>query len=227
MNNEKDEYIQQLECVVQQMLTPLKSIPFSIVIKAMTGKEVIAFDPDKPEDILLLENLKLAAINVAESVATAGGIERPRPNEVGNDLEPYVERAIRALGYADVCSPTGNSGNAKAVGYPDRMFTDAGRRVYVEVKSFNVSTVDSTMRSFYFSPSDDFKVTDDGLHLMLSFGISKLEGKFFVNHWKVVTAHNLLVDVKYEFNSNNKRLYEAAAVLAEGDFDFMSVIRAS
>jgi len=34
--------------------------------------------------------------------------------------------------------------------------------------------------------------------------------------WKIVTLENLKCDVKYEFNSDNKRLYAAELILAEG-----------
>lgn len=215
----QDEYISQLENVIGQMLRPLRNIPFSVVIKAITGKIVLKFDRSSPIDIALLENLKNAARNVASVVAADGGIIRPRPNEVGNDLEAFVERALKDVGYPDVCSPTGASGRGRSVGYPDRVFKDNNRIVYIEVKSYSAATANTSMRSFYFSPSKDFKVTDDGLHIMMAFEMLRTGNQYFVAGWKIVTAENLLVDVKYEFNSDNSRLYLSDAVLAEEKFD--------
>jgi hypothetical protein len=34
--------------------------------------------------------------------------------------------------------------------------------------------------------------------------------------WKILDAYQLECDVKYEFNSDNKRLYQQTRVLAEG-----------
>jgi hypothetical protein len=38
------DYVNRLENVVKQMLTPLKGIPFNLVIESMTGKKVVPFD---------------------------------------------------------------------------------------------------------------------------------------------------------------------------------------
>jgi len=35
-------------------------------------------------------------------------------------------------------------------------------------------------------------------------------------HWKILSVENLLVDVKYEFNSDNLRLYGEELTLAKG-----------
>ena len=51
----KDEkYISKLENVIKQMLTPLKDIPFNLVIESLTGKKVIPFDFNNPESSMIL-----------------------------------------------------------------------------------------------------------------------------------------------------------------------------
>ncbi len=35
--------------------------------------------------------------------------------------------------------------------------------------------------------------------------------------WKILSLENLSVDVKYEFNSDNKRIYTKELILAEGN----------
>jgi len=37
--------------------------------------------------------------------------------------------------------------------------------------------------------------------------------------WKIITIENLECDVKYEFNSDNKRLYSPELLLAEGNVE--------
>jgi hypothetical protein len=218
---DEEKYIKGLENVIRQMLTPIRNIPFDIVIRAMTGFKVIVFDKNKKEDKKLLQNLSKAAKIAAQKVAKTGGIKRPRPNEVGNDLEPFIEIALKEVGYADAGKPRGKSGKGKSAGYPDREFTDNGRTVYLEVKSYASETNSkSTLRSFYLSPSDDFKVNKDALHLLIAFEAVKDNDFYFVSGWKIVTVDKLLVDVKYEFNSDNKRLYKENAVLTEGKFDY-------
>jgi hypothetical protein len=221
--SENEEYVRQLEAAIGQMLKPLKNIPFGLVIKSMTGFEVLQFNRDTQEDKDLLKKIYQAAEITAREIAEMGGIKRPRPNEVGNDLEPFMEKALKSIGYADTGTPKGKSGKGKAVGYPDREFTDNGRTVYLELKSYAKETIGSTMRSFYLSPSDDFKVNKAALHLLIAFEIVREATAFFVAGWKIITVDKLLVDVKYEFNSDNKRLYASHAILAEGRFDYKGI----
>ncbi len=131
---DEEKYIKGLENVIRQMLTPIRNIPFDIVIRAMTGFKVIVFDKNKKEDKKLLQNLSKAAKIAAQKVAKTGGIKRPRPNEVGNDLEPFIEIALKEVGYADAGKPRGKSGKGKSAGYPDREFTDNGRTVLFRSK---------------------------------------------------------------------------------------------
>ena len=115
-----NDYIKRLENVIKQMLHPLKDIPFNLVIEAMTGKKVLSFDFSNQNHKDVLELIKKAAINAGKEINKTG-ILRPRPNEVGNDIEPYVRKALKDLRLnADI--PTGPSGHKKTTGYPDIIF---------------------------------------------------------------------------------------------------------
>ncbi len=57
------------------------------------------------------------------------------PNEVGNDIEPFIKRALNSLNLnADV--PTGPSGSKKATGYPDILFWFNKKPYYLECTTF-------------------------------------------------------------------------------------------
>jgi len=115
-----NEYIKKLENVIKQMLKPLKGVPFNLVIEAMTGKKVISFDFKKSDHQKVLDLLKQSALNAGKKINKTG-ILRPRPNEVGNDIEPYVKNALKSLSLnADI--PIGPSGHKKSTGYPDILF---------------------------------------------------------------------------------------------------------
>ena len=77
------------------------------------------------------------------------------------------------------------------------------------------------MRSFYLSPSSDFKVTANARHLLLAFEMvaTPTTGKnsnYCAQAFKLIDLHDLQCDVKYEFNSDNKRLYAPELILASG-----------
>lgn len=168
----------------------------------------------------MLDNL-IKTCNLAGKKINGKGILRTRPNEVGNDIEPFVKDALKTIGYrAD--APKTKSGGKKSAGYPDIEFVDEfGRTNYLECKTYNIENVNTTQRSFYLSPSEDFKITNDAHHFVVSFEIfvTSAQGKqnvYKCHSWKILSVEGLPVDVKYEFNSDNARLYAKDLVLAEG-----------
>lgn len=216
------DYVVRLENVIRQMLTPLKDIPFNLVIESMTGKNVISFDWQNSNHRDILNLLKEVALKVGRTI-NENGILRPRPNEVGNDIEPFVREALNSFNLsADV--PTGISGNKKSTGYPDILFWFKDEPYYLECKTYNIENVATTQRSFYLSPSDEFKVIYDAPHFLMSFeiyvaGESERNHIYKCRHYKILSLESLSLDVKYEFNSDNKRMYsgkDGTTILDEG-----------
>lgn len=219
----KREYVQNLENVIKQMLIPLKGVPFNLVIETLSGHKVIPFDSANQEDKELLQLLKKATIETGKEI-NKNGIQSRRANEVGNYIEDFVRNGLNKVGLRSE-TPRGKSGRRKAMGYPDLLFYFRNKPYYLECKTYNKENIATTQRSFYFSPSRDFKVTHDTHHLMVSYEIG-VEGRsgtkniYKCRHWKIISIENLLVDVKNEFNSNNRRLYSSEGgtkLLAEGD----------
>lgn len=214
-----EEYIKQLEQTISKFLEPMKGIPFSVAIKALTGCDVLAFDPSLNENKKLLEQLSKAA-QFAGKKAYQKGIFTDRPNEAGNRIEPFVVKALRSVGLkAD--KPVSKSGKKKVAGYPDIQIEDQnGRIVYLDCKTYNTKTKDQSFRTFYFSPSEDPKITRDAFHLLMSFELEteEREGKtvFVPISWQIYTLDKLLVQIKHEFNASNKDLYKEEALLAQG-----------
>lgn len=118
----KDEkYISKLENAIKQMLTPLKDIPFNLVIESLTGKKVIPFDFSDSIDKELLDVLKNVALRAGRKINKVG-ITRARANEVGNDIEAFVKSAMQDLNLnPDI--PTCASGRKKAMGYLQILFS--------------------------------------------------------------------------------------------------------
>lgn len=214
-----EEYIKQLEQTISKFLEPMKGIPFSVAIKALTGCDVLAFDSSLNENKKLLEQLSKAA-QFAGKKAYQKGIFTDRPNEAGNRIEPFVVEALKSVGLkAD--KPVSKSGKKKVAGYPDIQIEDQnGRIVYLDCKTYNTKTKDQSFRTFYFSPSEDPKITRDAFHLLMSFELEteEREGKtvFVPISWQIYTLDKLLVQIKHEFNASNKDLYKEEALLAQG-----------
>lgn len=214
------EYTQRLENVIKQMLKPLKDVPFNLVIEALSGRKVIRFNDKEPEHEETLDVLKQVA-KKASVLINKEGISRNRPNEVGNDIETFVKKSFTDLKIKkDTPSTTKN--RKKATGYPDIIFWVKNKPYYLECKTFNKKNLNTTQRSFYLSPSDEFKVIYDTIHFCLSFEMERKTKRnksvFICKSFKILSLEELSMDLKFEFNSDNKRLYsnlDGAKILYE------------
>lgn len=215
------QYVTRLESVIRQMLQPLKGVPFNLAIEAMTGHRVIEFDIGKGNHRRLLDALVAGALAAGEAINQSGIVSK-RVNEVGNKIEPFVRDALNALPGARAVIPATPSGKRKNAGYPDIEFTLGDTTCYIECKTFNPDTLDTTQRSFYFSPSAQFKVTRDALHFLLSYEMFRQGGCYKTSRFKLLVIESLSLDVKHEFNSDNHRLYsgnDGTRLLAERKFE--------
>ncbi|MFQ3579449.1 MAG: hypothetical protein SNJ71_04825 [Bacteroidales bacterium] len=141
----------------------------------------------------------------------------------GTIVEIFVKEALGIFGILAE-TPSTKTKKHKSAGYPDLLLIFENTPFYLECKTFNEDTVSSSQRSFYLSPSEDFKVIYDAPHLVLSYEIYSdytIGGNlvYKCKTYKILSIEKLLVDVKYEFNSDNNRLYSynhGTILLAEG-----------
>jgi hypothetical protein len=103
------------------------------------------------------------------------------------------------------------------------LILDAKKRPsYLECKIYGAGSEPTSMRSFYLSPSDNAKICRDARHLLMAFEMEAApisgsrSSSYMARAFKLVDLHDLLCDVKYEFNSDNRRLYAKGLILASG-----------
>jgi len=202
----------QLEEVLAQFLKPIRGIPFEVIIRSLCDVAVEKFNMEGERNRKILHFIVEAARTTCREVQ-ANPIERPRPNEVGNDMEPFVIRALNQHGL-DAAAPRTRNGMGKSTGYPDIRIETDGPPIYVEVKTYAAANHDTTQRSFYLSPADDPKVFEDGYHLLVGFEIERTGNLFTPVAFEIVDLFGLVCDMKSEFNSDNRRLYQPDRVLA-------------
>lgn len=200
------------------VLNEIDKIDYPSLIKALYGHEVKKI---KSKDNLLISNLEKAA-NIAEKNAFEEGIYRSRPNEVGNDMEEYVKNAINHIGFR-ASTPKKRNGKKQSTGYPDFYCeTENGNPFYLEVKTYNLKNINTTQRSFYLSPPNPGheKINHDAPHVMMSFEIKQFESNVQKNlykpvSWKILSLYNLQLNLKSEFNSSNREMYNENLIISE------------
>jgi hypothetical protein len=206
------------ERALAELTAPAKKLPFKSVIHATTGHRVLDFDTNNPAHTELRVKL-LRAAALAGQRARKDGLTAERPNEAGNHLEPFVRAALQEAGL-EARIPRTTANRAQAAGYPD-IEISGPVPCYLELKSYNAATVNTTQRSFYYSPSETPKVTRDAVHLLLAYELERVERdgqpSFVPRHWRLITLQDLEVDLKFEFNQSNRGLYgNGKATLDEG-----------
>ena len=177
--------------------------PFHEIIFDICGKQVIPFNVDDSRDVAFRADLNRVCKDTCR-VLKDEPIVSKRVNEVGNRIESYVVDLFNSLDGYKASMPLG-----KSAGYPDVLVVEQdNRRTYIECKTYNHTSIDSSFRSFFFSVSKTFKVKHDARHLVVGFEIIEVEDqKFRPVGFKVVDAYNLPCRLKEEWNSSNKLLY--------------------
>lgn len=203
-----------------ELTKPAKRIPFKEVILATTHQRIVDFDTNNAAHRAVFHKISTAAANAATQART-NGLFSARANEAGNHMEVFVKAALQEAGL-QARTPINTKGAAQTTGYPDVEILGAVP-CYLELKTYSATTVNTTQRSFYYSPSEKPKVTHDALHLLLAYELERSErgGQtvFTPTHWRLITLEDLEVDLKFEFNQSNRGLYgkdAKSALLSEG-----------
>jgi hypothetical protein len=186
----------ELKGLIYQMLKPLKGISLNLIIEGISGYPIIPFDYKNEKDLILLESLKQIAILTTKKI-NISGINKNRPNEAGNEAENFLKEAMFEISFKPTTQLT-KSGKHKSSGYPDIEFIDEfGRINYLECKTFNSGSENSSFRSFFVSPSEDFKITTNAHHLMIALelfqDIHKGTNVFKCKSWKIICLAILYV----------------------------------
>ncbi len=183
--------------------------PLHEAIHDICGRKVIRFDEKKWKDATLKKAIERACKDAYHDLKN-DPITASRPNEVGNKIEPRVIKSLNKLKNYTASVPCG-----QPTGYPDILLkAPDGRYTYIECKTYKNTNIDTNFRSFYFSPSETFKVEHDARHLVVAFEMVKTgQEKYRAAGFKMVDAYNLPCTLKLEWNSNNKLLYELPLLL--------------
>ena len=209
----KTERELKLEQLLTQFIRPIKNIPFELIIQSLFDVAVKKFDPKDHKEILS----KIArAMSQACKAVKKNPINRRRPNEAGNDIEKFVLQALKDE-KLEAGPPATRSGKGKSAGYPDIKIETGSMPIYLEVKTHSESQPKTSLRSFFLSPAAEPKVTEDGFHLLVCFVMFREGDQFVPTEFKIMDLYGLDCDMKFEFNSDNRRLYQKRRLLAQGN----------
>jgi hypothetical protein len=182
-------------------------ISFPDLVRSTTPYEISKLDlKNNKNDLNLFKELANAAINFIEYTKRIHQrFEGNRINEVGKRIEEaFVEELKKTKLRPKLL---------RKAGYPDMKICDSAERItYLESKAISEDW-ESTLRSFYYT--DGSKIDSNARHLLIAWRIEEEREKYWkVIGWKICDLYNLQqIDVKLEFNSNNRILYSDSMIL--------------
>ena len=177
---------------------------FKDVIESVEGHTVIKFD--NPE---LLAKLKTAAQNTVDRNNTSPNPYKGRINEFGNYIQKLFAEECRKVGI-QYSTPYNAADKSKESGYPDGFVQEGNYCCYVEVKTYANYSKESSLRTFYYSPSKTSKITLDASHILIGFATKSenAQGPHHIVDFHFTDMFSKKVRLKLEFNQNNKELYK-------------------
>ncbi len=196
----------------------VKDISYQTVVEMLSGYKVLPFDKNKKDCRRILETLVSAGkytigyINRFEGAFKAG----TRINEIGNAIEPIMIEGIRQFSEnAKADRAKTQDGQKKNSGYPDIEASIDDIPFYVECKTYHEANAASSLRSFYLQPCarNKFKVAKDAYHMLIAINMEQTQKGYQACSFKIIALDQISLNMKPEFNTNNKRLYAKERIL--------------
>lgn len=205
-----------------------KDVSFSHLIETSTGKQVLPFNREDPVDAEILTGLEdalrivLQRFNQPDSITN----RESRINEVSSYFEvALIEELDRAPEFE--CNyPRTPAGNLQRAGYPDILIrhVNSGRIVYLDPKLVQEGSLNSSLRTFYFTPQiETNKVLHDANHLLVGIEHDGNTGKWQFLRWHLVDLSAFKVSLKAEFQANNQDIYRPEQIIVTGSPDSLAL----
>lgn len=215
-NELRDRQLAQLKAAAKIFLRPQDKLPFSVVVEAMTGCEVLPMTGGARDRALLDALAKSCVRTVASSAAHPFAANRP------NDVSAQVERRLQEeleSEKVEVETPRAASGRGGGSGYPDRLLRHQDFPAYLEVKVSREQNINQqSARNFFFKPGVHSKILHSAPHLLAGFSLREAAEKTWeLTGWKIVDLFDLRVSLKPEYNAANPEIYRKELVLLQGD----------
>jgi len=198
-----------------------RDVPFASVIEAATGKKVLPIDSAAEADREIIAAIRRAMALTLERM----NLPDSPTNQEGriNECSALFENAIREFldaqpGIACVL-PRTVAGNLQRAGYPDLkvVHQTTGRVAYLDPKLVKTGSLDSSLRTFYFTPKvKTGKVLDNAHHLLVGIEHDGNTGRWRFLRWHLVDLSGFKVRLKAEFQADNRDIYRPELILETG-----------
>jgi hypothetical protein len=208
INNDNFDW-NEFEDAIHFLKSGISSLYFRDVIKAATGYEIKPFNEDSLKVITIIDNLLKNNLNHLSNFAQTNYIGRA--NELVHTIEDELRKNLSAIPKLKCGKPYLANGNLQSTGYPDCLIEMGKVKIYADVKTFQTKTIESTLRSFFYQPTNKSKIHFNAPHIIIGFETESLGGDnkspFKLVGYKLIDLYELKVKFKAEFNAGNIEIY--------------------
>lgn len=193
-------------------------VSFSSLIETSTGKQVLPVNPDDPVDREIIAGINDALRKVLNRFNQPDSIthRESRINEVSAYFETALIEELDSAPEFECGLPRTAVGNLQRAGYPDLMIRhiESGRVIYLDPKLVEEGSLNSSLRTFYFTPkSETSKVLYDANHILVGIEHDGNTGKWRYLRWHLVDLYRFKVNLKAEFQASNQDLYRPELII--------------
>jgi hypothetical protein len=190
-----------------------RTFAFSDVVRASSGKNVIALDPANAAHQRITRAVEAALQKALPLLSQADSPIRKlrRINEASRYFEDALIATINATPGLRCESPPTRNGATQRSGYPDLRITDiaTGTIAYLDPKLLEATSLHSTLRTFYYEPKHEtLKINDNAIHLLCGIEHDGKEGVWTFTRFHLIDLSTLRVRLKAEFQASNADLYQ-------------------
>jgi hypothetical protein len=219
--------VQSMVTTLMNHETELKSVPFSEVVYAATGKRLLPLNLTNDMDRELVGKISTAMDAVLKKLNTpdSPAQQKRRINEVSALFETAMKAELNAIVGFECDFPKTASGTRQRSGYPDLRLVEkkTGRVLYLDPKLFESGSRSSSLRTFYFEPKRETnKILEDAHHLIVGFEHDGKNGAWKFLGWELVDLASFRVQLKAEFQASNRDLYQSEAIIASSKTNMLT-----
>lgn len=201
-----------------------RDVPFSELVEISTGRQVLPLDPDDPVDGEILTLIDSAMKNVLARYNRPDSetYAESRINEVSSYFERALMEELDAAPELECSHPRTAAGNLQRAGYPDLLVRHlgSGRVLYLDPKLVREGAMDSSLRTFYFTPrTETNKILHDAHHLLVGIEHDGNTGEWRYLRWHLVDLFRFKVRLKAEFQASNEDIYLPELIVRSGTAD--------
>lgn len=198
-----------------------KDVDFASLIETSTGNRVLPLNPEEPVDLEIINGIDDAVAKVVAILNKPGSPthDERRINEVSSHFEEGLLEVLDRAPEFECGYPRTAEGNLQRSGYPDLFVRhlESGRVIYLDPKLVAEGSLNSSLRTFYFTPRKETnKVLFDAHHLLVGIEHDGNTGKWKYLRWHLVDLTRFKVTLKAEFQASNRDLYQPELIIKEG-----------